>query len=147
MLSLFALLFFSAGFRSTQPCASQVLFAAQVADLGLPKEGRGVAGWKKPVPEPVCNLTFVQAYICAVSGAAWVGHRQSVLVKSELDCHWSCALGSILIRLSSTCLRGAQRAHGLWWEPTKSTRAPGRGVLEHSTIIMLLIILHFSPFP
>lgn len=78
MLSLFALLFFSAGFRSTQPCASQVLFAVQLADLGLPKEGRGVTGWKKPVPETVCNLTFMQAFICAVPGAAWVGHCQSV---------------------------------------------------------------------
>lgn len=135
------------GFRSTQSCAFQMLFAVQLADLGLPKEGRGVTDWKKPVPEPVCNLTFMQAYICAVSGAAWVGHCQSVLVKPELFCHWSCALGSILIRLSSTCLQGAQRAHGLWWEPRKSTRAPGRGVLEHTTIIMLLIILHFSPFP
>lgn len=86
----FVLTFPSAEVKSAWPCASWLLLVIQWVGLSLWKGRRGMTGWKKPAPESLCNPMFMLVYIWAGSGAAWVGHCQSVLVRSELESHWSC---------------------------------------------------------
>lgn len=113
-LSLLALLFSPAGVGSAQPCASGVLLEVELVGLGLPKEGRGVTGWKKPAPKPVYNLMVVQAYI-------WAGLGRSLPIcvsKVWLKRHRGCTPGIVLIHLGSVCSRalvGTHKTHRNTW--------------------------------
>lgn len=107
-----------------------------------------MADWKKPVPESLCSLMFMQVYIWAGSGAACVClsvlaclcHCQSVLVRSELESQQNCTPSSA----PSAC--GCSEISWAVMGTNKTHKSICHSVLEHTFIIMSLIILHFCPF-